>query len=256
MRSRASSGLTQPTQSRRILRQSDGVCNPSGRFEALCRAPGRQQCGRLPVPTSSSIHPNWSTEAWTIMASVAPWNGFLGCWVRIESVALCLRRYAQVRSSGGRCREASSALMIEADLEHAYRATHYVVHPPAGSGQVGDGVPIVLNIDRPSPDLGALHRQRGVDCSCFITACNPLSQRLDEPSNLVRQVDLAAELHRRSLAFLPGEGRHPSNGWPPEASYLVLGLALEASKNLGRHYKQNAIVWAGADAVPRLVVLT
>jgi hypothetical protein len=145
--------------------------------------------------------------------------------------------------------------MIEPELENAYRATDYVVHPPAGGKQEVAGFPIVLRIDSPSLALGALHRQRGVDCSCFITACNPLSQPLDEPTNLVLQTDLAAELHRRSLAFLPGEGRHPSNGWRPEPSYLVLGLALEASKNLGRHYKQNGIVWAGADAVPRLVVL-
>jgi hypothetical protein len=78
---------------------------------------------------------------------------------------------------------------------------------------------------------------------------------LDEHTKLRRQEALAAELRRRSLAFLPGAGRHPSNDWPPEPSFLVLGLALEASKNLGRHYEQNAIVWAGADAVPRLITL-
>jgi hypothetical protein len=78
---------------------------------------------------------------------------------------------------------------------------------------------------------------------------------LDEQTNLRRQEMLAAELRSRSLVFLPGAGRHPTNGWPAEPSFLVLGLALEASKNLGRHYEQNAMVWAGTDAVPRLVIL-
>ena len=145
--------------------------------------------------------------------------------------------------------------MIALDLETAYRATDYVVEPIPDEGKGADVLPIVLKIDSPSQELRTLHRRHGVDCSCFITAYNPFSQALDEQSNLHRQAELAAELRRRSLSFLPGAGRHPTNGWPPEPSFLVLGLALEASKNLGRHYEQNAIVWMGPDAVPRLVML-
>lgn len=83
----------------------------------------------------------------------------------------------------------------------------------------------------------------------------PFSRSLDAPSNQLRQEDLAAELRHRSLAYLSGEGRHPSNGWPAEPSFLVLGLALEAAKSLGRRHEQNAIVWSGPDGVPRLVML-
>jgi hypothetical protein len=145
--------------------------------------------------------------------------------------------------------------MTNVDLEAAYRTTDYVVQVVPERGEGGDDRSLVLRVDIASQELRALHRRYGVDCSCFITACNPFSQPLDEQTNLRQQEALAAELRRRSLAFLPGAGRHPSNGWPPEPSFLVLGLALEASKNLGRHYEQNAIVWAGADVVPRLVTL-
>ena len=145
--------------------------------------------------------------------------------------------------------------MTNADMETAYRTTDYVVEAVSGQRVGGGEHSLVLRVDFASQELRALHRRYGVDCSCFITACNPFSQALDEQANLLRQESLEAELRRRSLAFLPGAGRHPSNGWPPEPSFLVLGLALEASKNLGRHYEQNAIVWAGADAVPRLVNL-
>jgi hypothetical protein len=145
--------------------------------------------------------------------------------------------------------------MITLDLEDAYRSTLYVVDAVPVNGEESEDGPVVLKIDTASPALLALLRRHAVGCSCFITACNPFSQRLDEQTNLCRQETLAAELRSRSLVFLPGTGRHPANGWPAEPSFLVLGLALEASKNLGRHYEQNAVVWAGADAVPRLVIL-
>ena len=145
--------------------------------------------------------------------------------------------------------------MITAELEAAYRSTHYVVDADVGLGEGALLDPIVLEIDVPSPALLALHRRRGVECSCFITACNPFSRSLDADSNQLRQDDLAAELRHRSLSYLSSEGRHPSNGWPAEPSFLVLGLALEAGKSLGRRHEQNAIVWSGPDAVPRLVVL-
>ena len=130
-----------------------------------------------------------------------------------------------------------------------------MVDAGADPGEGGRFDPVVLEIDVASPALLALHRRRGVDCSCFITACNPFSRLLDSHSNQLRQDDLAAELRHRSLAYLSGEGRHPSNGWPAEPSFLVLGLALEAAKSLGRRHEQNAIVWSGPDAVPQLVML-
>jgi len=40
-----------------------------------------------------------------------------------------------------------------------------------------------------------------------------------------------------------------------EKSFFALGVDLETAKNLGICYQQNAIVWAGADAVPKLILL-
>ncbi len=78
---------------------------------------------------------------------------------------------------------------------------------------------------------------------------------MDAHSNQLRKGDLAGDLRYRSLSYLSGEGRHPSNGWPAEPSLLVLGLALQAAKSLGRRHEQNAVVWSGPDAVPQLVML-
>ena len=66
---------------------------------------------------------------------------------------------------------------------------------------------------------------------------------------------MGRELGQRSLACVEGTGQHPSNRWPGEASYLIFGLTLEATKTLGTRLEQNAIVWKGTDAVPQLVLL-
>ena len=101
----------------------------------------------------------------------------------------------------------------------------------------------------------ALYRVHTVSCAAFITACNPLSQLLSDAENQQRQTELAAELARRSLTYLEGLGQSASGDWPGEPSFLVLGLALEAAKTMGRAYGQNAVVWCGPDAVPSLVLL-
>ncbi len=135
---------------------------------------------------------------------------------------------------------------IDPETVHAYQGTEYRVH--------GDA-PVILMIGVASPGLAALHNFHRVESSAFITACNPFSQAHDDTANVARQDALAAELRFRSLAFIEGVGQHPSNQWPGEASFLVLGVSREAAKALGTRFEQNAIVWTGLDAVPELVLL-
>ena len=66
---------------------------------------------------------------------------------------------------------------------------------------------------------------------------------------------LAAALRSLGLPFFDGLGQHPSNGWQGEASFLALGATRDQACDLGTRFEQNAIVWAGADVVPRLVLL-
>ena len=135
---------------------------------------------------------------------------------------------------------------IEPDTIQAYRETGY--------GVTGDQ-PFELHIDMFSAELTALHAAHRVTCSAFITACNPLSRALDEQSNQRRHDQLRRELERCDLTFVEGIGKHPSNHWPGEASYLVLGTPLEHAKKLGIQFEQNAIVWSDAEARPQLILL-
>ena len=135
---------------------------------------------------------------------------------------------------------------IDAGTVQAFRETEYMVH--------GDE-PFTLKVGEVCPPLAAAHKRHRVDCSAYITACNPFSQILDDQENAERHAALGRELGRRSLASIEGIGQHPSNKWPGEPSYLVFGLTLEAAKTLGTRLEQNAIVWSGADAGPQLIML-
>ena len=134
---------------------------------------------------------------------------------------------------------------IDAATIQAFRETEYRVH--------GDK-PFTLRIGEASPVLAAVHKRHRVDSSAYVTAFNPYSEALDDAANAQRHARLGQELRQRSLVAIEGVGRHPSNGWA-ETSYLILGLTLEAAKVLGACHEQNAIVWAGADAVPQLILL-
>lgn len=135
---------------------------------------------------------------------------------------------------------------IDSSTIQAYLETEYKI-----LGEVSS----TLRIGMACPKLAALHEAHRTDCNAFITACNPFSQNLSETANAERQAALARELKRRSLTFVDGIGQHPSNQWPGEDSFLVLGLTLESAKKLGTHFEQNAIIWIGSNAVPQLVML-
>ena len=136
--------------------------------------------------------------------------------------------------------------VVDRSMQQAYRETDFVIH--------GD-VTITLNIGLANPTLVELHKAHGVKFSGFVTACNPFSKAFDEAANFGRQAALADELDRLDLVYLAGTGQHPSNKWPGEPSFLVLGLSREAARLIGMQYKQNAVVWCGLNAVPELVLL-
>lgn len=66
---------------------------------------------------------------------------------------------------------------------------------------------------------------------------------------------MGRELWQRNLAFIEDIGKHPADPWQGDASFLVLGLSLEAAKTLGTRLEQSTIVWTGNNAVPQLIWL-
>lgn len=135
---------------------------------------------------------------------------------------------------------------IDSDTLRAYEETHYRVF--------GDA-PTTLRIGVANAVLADLHQAFRVDCSAFITAVNPFSELTDEAINARRQATLTEELKGRGLKFIEGMGEHPSGKWPAEPSFLIFGLPLDAAKQIGVQYGQNAIVWCGDNATPQLILL-
>jgi hypothetical protein len=162
-------------------------------------------------------------------------------------------------------RPAESA--ISGELVAAYLSTHYRVRLPAppalksvagASFASGRGRTFDLCIDQHSAPLSQLFAVSDYRCAAFITASNPFSVPHGVEENLAACARLRDELLRRSFGsqqILDGEGFDPTGAWPGERSFLVLGLDLETSTLLGREFGQNALVWAGEDAIPRLVLL-
>jgi hypothetical protein len=143
-----------------------------------------------------------------------------------------------------------STSILAPALLRAYEETHYCVN-----AATPDQAEFVLRVNEVSKSLAAMHKKYGVDCSAYLTACNPWSESLPDSENALRQANLLLTLRVRSLRWLDGVGQHPGNQWPGEPSVLILGLSLAAAKVLAQDFEQNACVWSGADAKPQLVVL-
>ena len=129
----------------------------------------------------------------------------------------------------------------------------------AASYRVDADPPFTLKVGLYSEPLARIFQRQQCDCAAYLTACNPLSEDMGDAGNAARQAELGRELKSRSLKFIDGVGldsqSEEAQKWPGEASFLVLGLSLEASRALGRKHAQHALIWCGKDAVPQLVLL-
>ena len=137
--------------------------------------------------------------------------------------------------------------MLGPELLQAYRRTEYRVDDA--------GHAFVLRIGEPSAVLRDCHATFAVTCSAFITAWNPRSTPTPGAQNDAAMARLEQALATLGCRWLQGEGVDPAGEWPGEPSFLVLGLDQAAAVALARRFDQYAIVWNGADATPRLVLV-
>ena len=138
------------------------------------------------------------------------------------------------------------AAAIDAALIQAYRETVYTLQRPT---------PLALRVDEANDALRVVHAKYGVSESCFVTAHNPLSVRLEDAANDARHRALCAGLRAAGRVFFEATGAHPTGPWPAEQGVFALGLSRTDAAALGRRWDQNAVVWCGGDAVPQLITL-
>lgn len=138
------------------------------------------------------------------------------------------------------------ASALDPQLIASYRTARYRVMTPPGGFE--------LRVDAFSGRLAALVCTLPVRSAALITACNPGGELKTVSENRVAMMQLRSELRGRCARVLDAENSGAGGDWN-EASLLVLGLARIAALELGRRWGQNAILYAGADAVPRLELL-
>ncbi|HET7060791.1 MAG TPA: DUF3293 domain-containing protein [Nitrosospira sp.] len=139
---------------------------------------------------------------------------------------------------------------IPADVIDAYRSAHY----QAGIGRNS----VTLRVDHYSESLSRLFSASDHRGAAFITACNPGGVRQRPQENRAACERLRERLNQYVSGpddIIEGMGLDPSGDWPGEESFLALGLDLEVSRTLGAEFQQNAVLWANADAIPRLILL-
>ena len=135
---------------------------------------------------------------------------------------------------------------IPHELILAYEATDFRVLEPQT---------FTLRVGQHSAELQSLYVDMGVTCAGYLTAWNPFSREASELENEYAQRQLLRQLSLEGFPALNALGIDPSGDWPGEESVFVPGLSLDRAKLLGSEFGQNAIVWAGTDAVPQLVLL-
>jgi hypothetical protein len=133
---------------------------------------------------------------------------------------------------------------IPPELLEAYRRTRY---------RVDADPPFHLRVDVASPSLAALMARAGVRSAAFVTAWNPCSEVISDEENRRAQAKLHAEIETLGCAIIPGFGEWENAPESGEPSVLVLGIGEASARELGRRYRQHAILFAEDDAVPRLI---
>lgn len=136
---------------------------------------------------------------------------------------------------------------IAPDKIAAYHATDYCIRFGLDA--------ITLRICNHAPKLGAIYDAAKSSCGVVITAYNPFGEVCDAATNLAAQTRLEEHLGALAPMVLEASGAHPTGAWPPEPSFFALGINHETARLLGTRFRQDAVVWVGANAIPELLLL-
>ncbi len=134
--------------------------------------------------------------------------------------------------------------MADRDLEESYTATTYMVEIP--------GSPLRLRIGHANAALDELLRRHSATEWAFITAWNPESVRTDDDVNERKNAELLERIAQMGYVALSGAGVGDMEGWA-ERSFFIIGIPQADALELGRSYRQHAIVAGHYGAPPELL---
>ena len=134
---------------------------------------------------------------------------------------------------------------IDPALLTAFKNTDFIAELPAGE--------LTISIGVPNANLKVLMDSHGASTAAYITAWNPYSQPTSVEDNHIANISLKDSLQRSGLAFFPCEGRDPTGQWMAEPGFLVLGADRRWLRNLGRRFRQHALVTVARNGRPKLL---
>jgi hypothetical protein len=114
---------------------------------------------------------------------------------------------------------------------------------------------ISIRIGTENSSLDNLLLVNGVNEWAFITAWNPNGEMSPPEQNYDANQQLLLDLQELNYFILPGWGVGDDRKWPPEASFLVLGINKEQAISLAKRYNQLAIVF-GRIGIPSKLCFT
>jgi hypothetical protein len=88
----------------------------------------------------------------------------------------------------------------------------------------------------------------------IITAYNPGSRQESAERNAAANDELAAELSRRGLHWIPGDGIPADDSWPVEPGFCVLNVRRETIRKLCRQFGQNGAVFSRRGETPAILL--
>jgi hypothetical protein len=136
---------------------------------------------------------------------------------------------------------------ISSEKIAAYQTTHY---------RVGDEPEaFTLRIDIKSDSLQRLYETTGQSCGLFVTAFNPFGRSQSAEANEAADSKLRDCVRALGPHVINGAGADPTGAWPEEKSFFALGIDEGTARQIGSRFGQDAVVWVGPDAIPRLLLL-
>jgi hypothetical protein len=133
---------------------------------------------------------------------------------------------------------------VRSPLITAFIATDYVVR--------GDGYDITIRVGHRSLAVDRLLARMRADTCTFITAWNPYSAASSLGTNRRRDRELRRDLRASRITYLEGTGQGAEHA---ECSVLAFGISRARAAEIGRRYRQDAIIYTRRDRPAELVVL-
>src|SRR5688500_3269138 len=131
------------------------------------------------------------------------------------------------------------------ELFSAYRQTTYSAATPLGK--------VCLRVGEPCDLLLQLLDLYRVADWAYLTADNPGSRLVAAAENQAQCQALEESLQSEGLVYFRGAAVGDDHAWPPEQSFLVLGISRSRAIEFAKRFRQNAILAGGSNSIPQLI---